>query len=763
MVNAVTRAGVHRSAEKLQRWMDLLAALLGHHYPITLEDLVREVPGYARPGLSKATLRRAFERDKAELRALGMPIETITLDDGESAAYRLGLQQFYLPYLVLAARGIPHDPAQGQPTARLRSGAQTQPTKPRRVDRYGYRALPTLLFEPEELRYVFTAGHRLEGLGDATLAEAARSAIRKLQFDLPVGAVSAFTEQIVPPRARLRSGVLTALWQALATRTGILIAYHSMGSNVRAQRRVEPYGLFLNGGHWYLVARDVERSARRTFRVSRISAVRAKARSAATPDYDIPADFALCEHARSRQVWEIGDGDAVEAVVEFDGDAGTVTAAARLGATVKGWPKRRRFEVRRIDAFARWLLSFGGDARPVSPESLCRQYADIAKRTLELYTADAAPVISLTENEGTIGDPGTPRDSTIVAETTPAFRETEDPVKGDTAAQLRRILAALPELGVDGGLCLHELSDRVGTDAGTLLRDLQTLTARGGMPAGFVEGIQVYFEHDRITALAPQFLRPTRLTAVELCTLELGLAMLRRESPPEEQPWIDRARVRLRGAIVTLSPELLAELAAAPHARMEASELGVVTPHDRAHLAALRSALDGRRKLRLLYRAGSAGALERIVRPYKMLFDSGSWHLVAFCEARLAVRQFRLDRVDEAEVLSESYEIPAVDAQAGEIYPSRSDARPLAIDQPTKNAESLRVWYSAQIARWIAEREGKQLAADGSLTLSHPLADRGWAVRHVLQYGPDAELLKPAALRRELVGRLDGILRERNG
>ncbi len=65
------------------------------------------------------------------------------------------------------------------------------------------------------------------------------------------------------------------------------------------------------------------------------------------------------------------------------------------------------------------------------------------------------------------------------------------------------------------------------------------------------------------------------------------------------------------------------------------------------------------------------------------------------------------------------------------------------------------VRYSPRIARWVAEREGKPLDEDGSLTLEHPVADDSWAVRHVLQYGPDAELLEPAELREKVREGLD--------
>ncbi|MDO8501626.1 MAG: WYL domain-containing protein [Gemmatimonadaceae bacterium] len=69
----------------------------------------------------------------------------------------------------------------------------------------------------------------------------------------------------------------------------------------------------------------------------------------------------------------------------------------------------------------------------------------------------------------------------------------------------------------------------------------------------------------------------------------------------------------------------------------------------------------------------------------------------------------------------------------------------------------MKVRYSAKVARWIAEREGMQPDADGSLTIEHPLADAEWGVRHVLQYGPDAEVLEPQSLREDVIRRLDAI------
>jgi predicted DNA-binding transcriptional regulator YafY len=72
--------------------------------------------------------------------------------------------------------------------------------------------------------------------------------------------------------------------------------------------------------------------------------------------------------------------------------------------------------------------------------------------------------------------------------------------------------------------------------------------------------------------------------------------------------------------------------------------------------------------------------------------------------------------------------------------------------------DTMLVRYSPRIARWIAERELRAIGDDGALVLDHPLADVDWAVRHVLQYGPDAEVLSPPTLRTRLRDTLDGIL-----
>jgi proteasome accessory factor C len=311
------------------------------------------------------------------------------------------------------------------------------------------------------------------------------------------------------------------------------------------------------------------------------------------------------------------------------------------------------------------------------------------------------------------------------------------------AAQLRRILHVIPFLADGEAHSLEEVAERVGVERSVLRRDRHSLVERYvEPPGGFVGGVELFIESERVELITDHFRRPMRLTVSELRAMELGLAMLRAERPPEEQRVVDRARGRLRAIVAKLPSDPV------PDAARQAS-LGA--HGDAAHLAAVRSALRSHRKLRLVYRKGDAEqATERVVCPYALAAVSGALYVVAHCERSGGVRIFRLDRVEGAKVLADRFTVP----ENFSLEDVLSDGKALSSSGP---ARALRVRYSPRIARWIAEREGAELAADGSLTVDHPLVDSGWAIRHVLRYGPDAEVLEPADVREELRRKLEAM------
>jgi len=368
-----SRVGGRSAPPKIVRWTDLLASLLRNRYAISFEQIAREVPGYGAGEKDRASVKRMFERDKKELLRFGVPIETVLDEKGEPTLYTVARTNFYLPYLGLL-------------------DAARRPSPPRRgkVGREGYRMLQALAFEPDELAAVAEAAARVRALGDPGVAADADSAMRKLAYDLPVGATAAErAPHVVPARAQPDPAAFAVLDEALRDRKVVTFDYRSMGSDRTAARTVEPYGLFYLHGHWYLAGRDRDAGDLRNFRLSRMSGVRRNTARESTPDYEVPPGFRLREHARSRQAWELGDGDAREVDVRFVRDTGAAAAAARLGAPVEGAPDRRRFTVRRQDAFVRWLLAFAGDARPVAPADVVAEFDAQLRATLALYRAGA--------------------------------------------------------------------------------------------------------------------------------------------------------------------------------------------------------------------------------------------------------------------------------------------------------------------------------------------------------------------------------------
>lgn len=351
---------------KIQRWTDLLAALLRRRFATEFVELAREVPAYSDETQADAARMRMFERDKDELRAFGVPIESVVMDDGETHGYKLAAADFYLPYLAFATEaGVEY---------------------PDKVGKYGYHAIRTLTFEPDELSALADAATRLRALGDPALAADVDSAVRKLAFDLPLDVgVSSDGVAIAKPRETVNPVVFEQLGDALLRHKRVTFDYHTMSSDETGSRTLEPYGLFFIDSHWYLTGRDLERDAVRNFRLSRISKVEVNSAKSQSADFGVPAEFDLREHARARQAWELGDEAATEAIVEFTRSSGAAVAAMALGEPVGGHERQRRFSVRRTDVFCRWVLAFAGDAAVVSPESVSGEFRRLVRETKEIY------------------------------------------------------------------------------------------------------------------------------------------------------------------------------------------------------------------------------------------------------------------------------------------------------------------------------------------------------------------------------------------
>ena len=125
----------------------------------------------------------------------------------------------------------------------------------------------------------------------------------------------------------------------------------------------------------------------------------------------------------------------------------------------------------------------------------------------------------------------------------------------DAAAQLRRLLLAIPALADDRPHRMADIAEAVGTDETTLARDLRSLVTRfEDGPRGFIDEVQLLLGHDTVQLHSTLFRRPMGLSRSELRALELGLVMLKHEIMPHEHSTLESARERINGAAMAAEP-----------------------------------------------------------------------------------------------------------------------------------------------------------------------------------------------------------------
>jgi proteasome accessory factor B len=142
-----------------------------------------------------------------------------------------------------------------------------------------------------------------------------------------------------------------------------------------SRRQVDPYGLVVRGGQWYVVGLDRERGEIRSFRVSRMTGDVEHDGEAGSP----PEGFRAAEHVVGGP-W--GPGEAHEhAVVAFSPDIAWwatkgLEGVESAGTRADGW-LLQRIPTAPGDGLVSWVLSFGPDAELLEPEAL---RADVLRR-----------------------------------------------------------------------------------------------------------------------------------------------------------------------------------------------------------------------------------------------------------------------------------------------------------------------------------------------------------------------------------------------
>jgi proteasome accessory factor B len=212
---------------KVERLMNLVIALLSTRTFISAERIRETVYGYS-DSASDEAFSRMFERDKNELRDLGIPLETGRISQFDpTEGYRINREAYALPAVELTA------------------------------DEAAAVAVATQLWESPEL---------------ITATQSAVLKLRAAGVDVDAGdAGIAITSTAGMPGIRGSEEVLGVLLSAVNAGRAVQFSHRSARSEPYATRTVEPWGVVTDRGRWYLVGHDRDRDATRTFRLSRIS------------------------------------------------------------------------------------------------------------------------------------------------------------------------------------------------------------------------------------------------------------------------------------------------------------------------------------------------------------------------------------------------------------------------------------------------------------------------------------------------------------
>ncbi|MEJ7833040.1 MAG: WYL domain-containing protein [Nocardioides sp.] len=219
---------------KSERLLNLLIMLLVQRHLVP-KHRIRSI---LYPDSTSDAFEKMFERDKEELRSLGVPIEVGQMDAyfDDEPGYRVRPDEF---------------------------------------------ALPAIDLEPDEAAVIGLATKVWE---HATLAKATTEAVRKLTaagVDVDVAALD-----IAQPRLSADEPSFDVFWEAICDRTPLEFEYLRSGQPGPTTRHLQPWGVTRYSGRWYAVGFDTDRQAERVFRLSR---VQGEARKVGQPgSYDIP-------------------------------------------------------------------------------------------------------------------------------------------------------------------------------------------------------------------------------------------------------------------------------------------------------------------------------------------------------------------------------------------------------------------------------------------------------------------------------------------
>ena len=328
-------------ADKLIRQLSLVAFLMAERRLLTARDVKSNVEGYSE--MSDEAFARRFYSDRAELTALGVPLQSQRDEFTGEELYTLRSEHYFLDRLDL---------------------------------------------DDDELAALQTALYYLEG--KFAYAEPFRLALQNLALGR-----SGFAEPPTDTAERVRvsapdyspelAGRLAKLESAISKQRTVRFGYWSPRRSRPGERTVNPYALRLDDGNWYVIGHDLDRDTTRTFKVSRIRGdIRFATRR--ERDFRVPADFDVEQH-RIPRPWQIGEILGRARIAVSEDTAWWVERTLSDAGTIEDGVFETDYAT--VDLLASWVLRQNGRAIPLEPDELVESVSDALASLAAAHGGDA--------------------------------------------------------------------------------------------------------------------------------------------------------------------------------------------------------------------------------------------------------------------------------------------------------------------------------------------------------------------------------------
>jgi len=319
---------------RTERLLDLITYLLNAREPVSWQEIKNHFPEDYAQGVEESNQRK-FERDKAELISLGIPIDYHSGAGTQKEGYSIEKEKLFLP---------------------------------------------EVRFSPQESSLLMLSAGAVLEQKDFPYRGQLESALHK---------ITSINDHISPPPEEItityggeaesgRSRWVSEIQDALDRRKTVKFIYHAFSTGKTSRRQVDPYGMIFRRGAWTLVGWDHAREDLRSFVVTRMKGMTINSRRPGTPDYEIPRSFSVKRY-QNQQQWELDLHEPVQVTIQVSVHRLPELLPQLTTAKKKG-KDTFDLKVTNRSGLISWVLSQKTDVKILAPEEIQNELCEVLRK-----------------------------------------------------------------------------------------------------------------------------------------------------------------------------------------------------------------------------------------------------------------------------------------------------------------------------------------------------------------------------------------------